>query len=290
MKKRFLISCFLLLSLGFTIAQDTLPQFSAEEKSPRKILISWANPFETCIQLNVQRSFDSTRNFRTIYSAASPELPQNGFLDANAPNNKMYYRIFYVLKGGAYFFSAAKRPDTLVFVPKITPTNPTRNDQNTGKPVTNNNDNTTKEPQPEVEKHYVTIIVKDSILALLDDQQFKRFRDSVMYRTKDTLFSVSSDEVILKPYVPIPTWKPSSYIFTDRNGYVVIRLPLARNRHYHIRFKDEKDNDLFEIKRITETELMLEKSNFLRAGWYFFELIEDNKVIEKNKFYLQKDF
>ncbi len=286
MKKAVVLAWIMLAILLNAVAQDTLPDFSAAEKSPRKILVSWANPFETCIQLNVQRSFDSAKNFKTIFSASSPELPQNGFLDATAPNNKMYYRIFYVLKGGAYFFSPAKRPDTLAITIKTS---------NSGRPyinqTLNTGNNTKKDVQPEEpEKHYVTVIVRDSILALLDDYQFKRFRDSIMYRTKDTLFNVSGDEVILKPFVPIPAWKPSVYVYTDRDGYLNIRLPMARYRHYRIRFVDDKDNEVFEIKQVKETELMLEKSNFLRAGWYFFELYEDNKLKEKNKFFLQKDF
>jgi hypothetical protein len=281
--KKSVVFVGLLLAVMFNgMAQDTLPEFSAAEKAPRKILISWANPFETCIQLNVQRSFDSTKNFRTIYAAASPELPQNGFLDATARTNKMYYRIFYVLKGGAYFFSTPKQPDTLAVVNKL---------PNETRPYVSGNKEPSKTDKPEEpEKHFVAVIVRDSILALLDDAQFKRFRDSIMYRTKDTLFNVSNDEVILKPFVPIPTWKPSVYVFTDRDGYLNIRLPMAKYRQYSIRFFDDKENELFEIKQVKDTELFLEKSNFLRAGWYHFELYEDRKLKEKNKFLLQKDF
>ncbi len=87
-------------------AQKYLLDFSVVEITKGNNKVSWNNPFKTCTQLAVQRSTDSTNNFRTIHSANSPELTENEFIDNKAPlNSKLYYRIFYTLKGGDYFFS-----------------------------------------------------------------------------------------------------------------------------------------------------------------------------------------
>ena len=87
-------------------AQKTLTNFSVVEITKGNNKISWHNPYKTCIQLSVQRSTDSINNFRTILSAHSPELAENGFIDKKAPeNSNVYYRIFYTLKGGDYYFS-----------------------------------------------------------------------------------------------------------------------------------------------------------------------------------------
>jgi hypothetical protein len=81
----------------FSYAQGILPDITVRELTKGKVQISWNNPYETCIQLAIQRSTDSVNNFRTIFSSQSPELPSNGYVD-NKPLRgiKSYYRIFYV--------------------------------------------------------------------------------------------------------------------------------------------------------------------------------------------------
>ena len=102
----FILLVFLIVIYQKGNAQSALPDFSVKELSQGKIQISWINPYSNCIQLAVQRSSDSINNFRTIFSSQSPELPANGFVDNRLfLQTKTYYRIFYVLKGGAYFFS-----------------------------------------------------------------------------------------------------------------------------------------------------------------------------------------
>ena len=59
------------------------------------------------MQIAVQRSADSLKNFKTILSAKNPELKENGFTDNSASHSSPdYYRIFYTLSDGSYFFSA----------------------------------------------------------------------------------------------------------------------------------------------------------------------------------------
>ena len=91
-------------------AQNPLPDFSVEDMGSNRIRISWVNPYnEGCIQLNVQRSYDSLKNYTTLFSTTSPELPENGFVDNSYYGGRVYYRIFYVLGGGSYYFTKAKR-------------------------------------------------------------------------------------------------------------------------------------------------------------------------------------
>lgn len=271
---------FLATLLSVTLfAQKPLPDFNIEQKSKNKILISWNNPFETCIQLNVQRSFDSDKNFKTIFSPNSPELPQNGFIDAAFPNPKMYYRIFYVLKGGAYFFSNSKLADT---ISNKTTTSP--------QIINNTNQYKSNEQQAIEEKKIVTIYIKDVFLKQLDQTEYKLFRDSIIYQTKDTLYIINEGQISIKPFVAKYVWKPSNFIFSNKTGNVTILVPQAKIRNYNIIFFNEEGDELFEIKHIKETELTLDKTNFMISGWYYFELYEDKKLLEKNKFYLPKDF
>jgi hypothetical protein len=83
---------------------------------------------------------------------------------------------------------------------------------------------------------------------------------------------------------------PSFYVTTSRDGYISINLPDADKKKYHIKFYDDQNNLIFEIHNIKETSLTLDKTNFLSSGWFRFELYNDDKLIEKNKVYLPKEF
>ncbi len=107
--------CLLVLCVSFSMIwaqQKPLPDFFIHRGSKNAVVISWANNFgDECIQLNVQRSFDSVTNFKTIFSTPAPQLPTNGYTDRNAPEGRVFYRIFYMLNGGAYYFTVSKKPE-----------------------------------------------------------------------------------------------------------------------------------------------------------------------------------
>jgi hypothetical protein len=110
-------------------------------------------------------------------------------------------------------------------------------------------------------------------------------RNPVIDKAKDSIAA------IIKPIVPKkPEFVPSFYVYTNKDGYVYINLPDADRKKYHIKFYEDNDAFLFEIKNISETGLTLDKTNFMRAGWYKFELYHEEKLVEKNKFYLAKEF
>lgn len=85
-------------------------------------------------------------------------------------------------------------------------------------------------------------------------------------------------------------FRPSLHVYTHRDGYVRVNLPDDPDKKYSIRFYEEDDRFLFELKDIKERSFKIDKSNFYHAGWFKFELFEDDKLIEKHKFYLRKDF
>jgi hypothetical protein len=46
---------------------------------------------------------------------------------------------------------------------------------------------------------------------------------------------------------------------------------------------------LFEIPKISEPYFVIEKVNFLRAGWFYFKLFDEKELKEKNQFYIPKE-
>lgn len=104
---------FFVLILSSARAQDTLPNFSLRNAGNNRVIIGWVNPFGNVNQISIQRSFDSLKNYKTILTVTDPKAVQNGFADTKAPNDHMFYRIFYVIQGGSFYFTNAKKPDTL---------------------------------------------------------------------------------------------------------------------------------------------------------------------------------
>lgn len=373
-----LVVSWMLLTVAVK-AQGPLPDISVRELTKGKVQVSWINPYETCIQLAIQRSTDSVNNFRTIFSSLSPELPANGFLDTKPLRGiKSYYRIFYVLMGGAYYFSKAvpvevkwvnpvpgaagggtfrsipvvKELQTDIRVKGVplftlgatdyahfrdsivretrdnlkrlndhtvewTPA-PARKDEQfiyiyqrekpllrltTGEyqhfkdSIASKTKDTLYLIDPFriqlrpyfVAPSFISVFRNDSLVRKLDPLLYKKFRDSMMLATRDTLFSINNFRLDIHPFVPVYAWRPSEYVFTNTKGYVTVLLPLVKQHRYRIVFFDEDNSEIFQIKSVKETELVLDKANFVHAGWFSFELYEDDKLKEKNKFYLARE-
>lgn len=113
-------------------------------------------------------------------------------------------------------------------------------------------------------------------------------------RTIAKQYNISRDKESnggVKPGIPKkPEFVPSFYVYTNRDGYVFINLPDAEKKKYRIKFFEEDGSFLFELKTIREAALTLDKTNFLHAGWFQFELYNEEDLVEKNKFYLAKEF
>ncbi len=138
------------------------------------------------------------------------------------------------------------------------------------------------------------------LFVVLDKGQF--FFTNPMKPVLDTMRTISRSKNIdlvkdttsnggIKPIVPKkPEFVPSFYVYTNRDGYVFLNLPDAERKKYSIKFYEDDGSFLFEIQTIKEPALTLDKTNFLHAGWFRFELYNEELLVEKNKFYLAKEF
>ena len=271
-----------LVSAKLVTAQDTLPKFTVQDKGAGRIVVSWSNPYNTLVQLAVQRSYDSVKRFSSVYSATSPELPLNGFSDKVVPGLKVYYRIFYVMRGGTYYFTKSLRPDSSMKGPvEYDARRDKINDVLADELDNTKNDAISKEP--------IFLKTKAGVLTLMP-VDFKAYRDSILTKTNDTLLQIAADTVQLQPYSPQFIQRTSQYIFTDRDGFIVIKLPDAANKKYEVVFLEEDDTPVLELNGIKESQITIDKTNFYHGGWYKFELRESGHVKERNKIYLPTDF
>ncbi|MBL7737379.1 MAG: hypothetical protein JNL51_18115 [Chitinophagaceae bacterium] len=283
--------------------QDTLPKFSAVLKTQNRVVISWTNPYPIVTQLSIQRSIDSLRNFKTILTVPDPAIPQNGFVDAKSPSPYAFYRILIVLDSGKYQFTRSKRasPDTLT---ALHPPKEPKQLIITDKQLPDTLTKTIREkqvpplPKPREEKFF-TVKRRDTLIGRLAEKEVKRFRDSILYKTKDTLVLSAGDLFLIRPFVPKEVYKPSKFVYTEKYGNLMIVLPEAESKKYTLRFYEDKGTNgeakenkdfIFELKQLNSPSLALDKSAFIHAGWFWFELFENDTLKEKNKFYIPKDF
>lgn len=82
---------------------------------------------------------------------------------------------------------------------------------------------------------------------------------------------------------------PSNKIFTAKDNNIVINLPDAVYKKYQVKFYDELENLVFELNKLKDDYLILEKVNFIKSGWYHFEIYESGLLVEKNRFYVAKE-
>lgn len=279
------------LSATLGAAQDTLPAFSIENKGNGRIVVSWTNPYPNLIQLAVQRSYDSVKRFSTVYSTTSPELPINGFSDKVPEGVTVFYRIFYVMEGGAYFFSPSRQPPVTVSITAVeADTRREILDEELQKIADAKNkqqlDKVLDDPMKEL---YVGFSDTADFRILLA-RDFRAFRDSIMTKTKDTLVQMGEDTLYIRVYDPPFTQRSSQYVFTDKDGYIVIKLDDADSKKYQVTIMEENETPVLEIKQVKHPYLILDKGNFYKAGWYKFTLRENGRIKEKGVVFLPKDF
>jgi hypothetical protein len=261
-KYKFLILLFCVTAIQHVSAQQVLPGITVKEFSG-KIIISWQNAYNVPVtNISIQRSFDSAKNFSTIGTVLNPQNLENGFADDKPPYNKMYYRVFISFEGGSYIFSSTARPVKVV-PPKIEKVN--TNADTTG---ISNEDKTTDSSGNKI--------------------NIPRFPWQVSSLT-DSIVKANPKKDSLAANNPEIITYPSQRIYTGRENNLVIHLRDAAFKKYTVKFFDESDSLLFELTKLKEEYLIVEKVNFVHSGWFHFELFENGKLIEKNKFFIGKD-
>ena len=256
-------------------AQEVLPRITVKDFNG-KIVVSWQNAYNIPVSnISIQRSFDSTKNFSSIGTVLNPQNLENGFADDKPPYNKMYYRVFISFEGGSYLFSSTARPVKDPPVKK--------------EPEITNVDITAAETEDTVANKIEDSTGNKTANIIQSNANIPRFPWQASALT-DSIAKIPAkkDPPVVKNDPEVITY-PSQRIFTGRENNLVIHLRDAAFKKYTVKFFDENDNFLFELTKLREEYLIVEKVNFVHSGWFHFELFENGKLIEKNKFFIGKD-
>jgi hypothetical protein len=269
-KLYFLLTLCSLLIAGSLFGQATLPDFTIKNTNG-KISIFWLNDYKKTVKgISVQRSYDSARNFFSIASILNPQNPVNGFTDSMPPFNKMYYRLFIGFDTGVYLLTPSKKPEL------------------------------------NTEIDYTRLIQEINALyekkILLQEEKIKLQKELAEALTAKNKSKAPAKNVKNKPAVKKPSISgvsediisqsitfPSKRIFTDKDNNVIARLFNVKENKYVIRFLTENYKLLFEIKTPPDDYFVIEKVNFIRAGWYQFEIYINDFLLEENKFHISKE-
>lgn len=254
---KFILFLFLsiFVSGDYLLAQDTLPKFSVKNAGNNRIVIGWVNNYPEVRQISIQRSFDSLNLYKTILTVPDPTAIQNGYMDVKATNDHMFYRLYILLDKGEFLFSEAKKPII----------------------------DTSRKISTLITK-YDTIMVNGKI-EIVPAKPLVIKLENLTWGDS----SATPNPNYSKPQTN--AFIPSLHVYTYKDGYVRINLPdNEKVKKYSIKFFDENETFLFELKEIKEKNFKIDKTNFYHNGWFRFELYEDGKLFEKHKFYLEKDF
>ncbi|MFZ9695215.1 MAG: hypothetical protein ACO3AY_04990 [Chitinophagaceae bacterium] len=304
-----LLSSLIFLLIGFGVAtkssaQDTLPNFKVQDIGNNRYVISWTNNYPYTAQITIQRSFDSLRGYKSILTVPDPTSKQNGFADSKAVNDHMFYRLYILLDNGRYVFTAAKQPSKAPVEVAPSPTTPATNkkkiepinagaslDQVTIKDFKKdsafaNPRNTTSTPK-EIRQEEEAINETSSPLPV---DQLKKAAPIVIRLENIRTGDSAKVPTVVTPQGEPNAYAPSLYVYTHPDGNIRIQVPnRSRLSRYRIRFYELDKSFLFELKNLPAPNFQLDKTNFLHGGWFLFELLDENRILEKHKLYLEKE-
>lgn len=217
------------------------------------VIIGWLNPHPELTQLIIQRSVDSLSGFRSIVAMPDPTSVSNGFVDKKPGAANSFYRIYYVNPGGRYLFTKAQKvvKDSVSNVPSL----PT-------KAAANKSDESND---------------TDSTRGIRPDKALKIKRET----GNGIILSGKIEDNISEN-----AFTPSGLIFTNTDGNLIIALPDAIKKKFTLRVFKEDGTPVFNMKQIKEPQLLIDRSNFLHSGWFKYDLYEDEKLREQNRFFI----
>jgi hypothetical protein len=267
------LSIFLFCST-FVFAQNVLPNISVNNLN-KKVVVSWLNEYKKPIQnIFIQRSYDSLKNFSTIGTVLNPLNLENGYPDLTPPYDRMFYRVTITFENGEYEIGKSARPII--------------------NPIELEDLDVTALPIKEIKKESIK---EDRII---EPTEISDSTEMILLKPNEKVNTIKKTDSVkgvlnLEKFIntdlkkSIETAFPSIHIYTNKQNVVVINIQNTLFKKYLIKFFDENEKQVLEIKHIPDDYLFIEKSNFVHPGWFNFELYEDGVLIEKNKVFLAKD-
>jgi len=246
-------------------AQPALPDFSIIKGPKNHTILSWKNNFGANLTvLNIQRSTDSVKGFRTIHSVDNLSLATNAYTDNKPVPGADYYRLYYMMKNGSYYFTKAKRIATGFVTDNLL------SQLNSSKAITITGDH------PRKLAYNQLYHLKDSVVNFTSDSLYFVNDSTIQYVKYNAVAAIASTTTELQPV--------SKFLYLNADSYIVLKFPQRDLDQYSMTiYKRNGTSVLFKIPRFDHSELILSKSSFMHTGWYPYEIYKNGKLQERSR-------
>jgi hypothetical protein len=99
---------------------------------------------------------------------------------------------------------------------------------------------------------------------------------------------VAVDVRELEVRIPNSLLSPSVFMMINPEGNLQLALPSNKAGSYRIQFYLPEGGPFFQVSKIKEPFLIIDKVNFMRSGWFEFEVYEDERLRERKRIFIPK--
>jgi hypothetical protein len=241
----------LVITVFFTqnvYAQPQLPDILGATENGINLL-SWNCQYEGVKSIAVQRSSDSIFNFVSIGYVKNLKKGPQAYIDGHPIPGNNWYRLYIVFNSDLTWYS------------------------NRFKLVVDS-----------------AALLNKAVLPPNDSLQKLASNIKVDIGTTTAVTAADSLKALvakLKIAIPDPeevdayTYIKSQYVFTNPfTGHVTIELPDVRKYNYSVKFFTQTSKKIFEVERVPESPVIIDKRNFQKKGLFKFELMRGKERIE----------
>ncbi|MBA3829456.1 MAG: hypothetical protein H0X33_11010 [Taibaiella sp.] len=282
----------LLITFSTTVyAQPKLPDIAAGMQQGL-IILTWDCQYDGIKSIAMQRSSDSLHNYSTVGYVRATKKGLQAFVDGHPLPGNNWYQLYILFGSGLTWNSNRLRihvdssvllNQTMVLPPNdslqkiLITTEPSNQPVKSRSGIVVNIDSNGSGMQ---ETKGGTQINMDAIKTTASSNSFP---DAMKTTTssepgKSIRISIESEPLQLNPY----SYIKSKYVYTNPlTGHINLDVPYIKEHHYAVKFYDEKNNLIFDVPRLMESPVIIDKRNFQRKGLYRFELIRDRSEFER---------
>lgn len=240
-------------------------------------VITWTSQYDGIKSIAMQRSQDSVHNFATIGYVKNLKKGPQAFIDGHPNPGKNWYRLYIVFSSDLTWYSNNLKlmvDSAQLLQQKVLPPNDSL--QKYASKVSTTGDFTSGTVSSTVATSPTTAAGTTtpggtSVSPASTAAPTKPASTTPVIKVP----TIGGDAVDPSVYIK------SQYVFTNPfTGHVNIEIPEAKKHSYSIAFFDQKDRRIFEIPRISEPSIIVDKRNFQKKGLYKFELLKDKEKLE----------
>jgi len=239
-------------------------------------VITWTSQYDGIKSIAMQRSQDSVHNFATIGYVKNLKKGPQAFIDGHPNPGKNWYRLYIVFSSDLTWYSNNLKllvDSAQLLQQKVLPPNDSL--QKYASKVSTSGDFTSGAVNSTVAT--TTATATSGTINPAGNAPGTTTTPSKPGNTTPVIKvpTIGGDAVDPSVYIK------SQYVFTNPfTGHVNIEIPEAKKHVFSISFFDQKDRRIFEIPRISEPSIIVDKRNFQRKGLYKFELLKDKEKLE----------